>query len=132
MKLNMRKVLAVLAALATLCAVLPLGSMFSAMADDTNLIANGDFSAGIDGWYASGGTTIEGIKSILETFAESDDYGMILRAKGIVECECGKWIHFDYVPGEPDVRLGSAGVIGRLCVIGAGIDKEKIKELFGI
>ena len=76
--------------------------------------------------------TIEGIKSILETFAESDDYGMILRAKGIVECECGKWIHFDYVPGEPDVRCGSAGVIGRLCVIGAGIDKEKIKELFGI
>ena len=76
--------------------------------------------------------TIDGIKSILETFAESDDYGMILRAKGIVECECGKWIHFDYVPGEPDVRCGSAGVIGRLCVIGAGIDKEKIKELFGI
>ena len=76
--------------------------------------------------------TIEGIKAILDTFSESDDYGMILRAKGIVECECGKWIHFDYVPGEPDVRCGSAGVIGRLCVIGAGIDKEKIKELFGI
>ena len=57
---------------------------------------------------------------------------MILRAKGIVECECGQWIHFDYVPGEPDVRCGSAAVIGRLCVIGAGIDKEKIKELFGI
>ena len=76
--------------------------------------------------------TIDGIKAILESFSESDDYGMILRAKGIVECECGKWIHFDYVPGEPDVRTGSAGVIGRLCVIGAGIDKEKIKELFGI
>ena len=76
--------------------------------------------------------TIDGIKSILDTFSESDDYGMILRAKGIVECECGKWIHFDYVPGEPDVRCGSAAVIGRLCVIGAGIDKEKIKELFGI
>ena len=39
---------------------------------------------------------------------------------------------FDYIPGEPDVRFGTAGVIGRLCVIGAGIDKEKIKELFGI
>ena len=76
--------------------------------------------------------TIDGIKAILDTFSESDDYGMILRAKGIVECECGKWIHFDYVPGEPDVRCGSAAVIGRLCVIGAGIDKEKIKELFGI
>ena len=76
--------------------------------------------------------TKEEIQSILEAFSESDDYGMILRAKGIVECKCGEWIHFDYVPGEPDVRCGSAGVIGRICVIGAGIDKEKIKELFGI
>ncbi len=76
--------------------------------------------------------TVEDIKSILEAFSESDDYGMILRAKGIVECKCGEWIHFDYIPGEPDVRFGSAGIIGRLCVIGAGIDKEKIKELFGI
>ena len=76
--------------------------------------------------------TIEGIKAILDEFSESDDYGMILRAKGIVECECGKWIHFDYIPGEADVRCGSAGIIGRLCVIGAGIDKERIKELFGI
>ena len=72
------------------------------------------------------------IESILNTFVEDSDYGMVLRAKGIVECECGKWIHFDYVPGEPDVRIGAPGVIGRLCVIGAGIDKEKIKELFGI
>ena len=76
--------------------------------------------------------TVEEITSVLEAFSESDDYGMILRAKGIVECKCGKWIHFDYVPGEPDVRFGSAGVIGRICVIGAGINKEKIKELFGI
>ncbi|MBQ8414558.1 MAG: GTP-binding protein [Clostridia bacterium] len=76
--------------------------------------------------------TMEEIRSILDQFSESDDYGMILRAKGIVECQCGKWIHFDYIPGEADVRCGSAGVIGRLCVIGAGIDKEKIKELFGI
>ena len=66
----------------------------------------------------------------LEAFSESDDYGMILRAKGIVECECGKWLHFDYVPGEPDVRIGSPAVIGRLCVIGSGLNNEKIKELF--
>ena len=72
------------------------------------------------------------IKSILDEFSESDDYGMILRAKGIVEGKDGQWIHFDYIPGEADVRFGSAGIIGRLCVIGAGIDKEKIKELFGI
>ncbi len=76
--------------------------------------------------------TMDEIRSVLEQFSESDDYGMILRAKGIVECKCGKWIHFDYIPGEADVREGSAGIIGRLCVIGAGIDKEKIKELFGI
>ena len=69
---------------------------------------------------------------MLEAFAESDEDGMILRAKGIVEGKDGQWIHFDYIPGEPDVRTGSAGIIGRLCVIGAGINKEKIKELFGI
>ena len=57
---------------------------------------------------------------------------MILRAKGIVQGNDGGWYHFDYVPGEGDVREGSAGIIGRLCVIGAGIDKEKIKELFGL
>ncbi len=72
------------------------------------------------------------IEEILNTFTESDDYGMILRAKGIVECECGKWLHFDYVPGEADVRVGTPGVIGRLCVIGAGLQNEKIKELFGL
>ena len=57
---------------------------------------------------------------------------MILRAKGIVAGEDGNWIHFDYVPGEADVRFGSAGVTGRLCVIGSGINNEKIKELFGV
>ena len=57
---------------------------------------------------------------------------MILRAKGIVEGTDGKWIHFDYVPGESDIREGSAGIIGRICVIGAGIDKEKIKELMKV
>ena len=72
----------------------------------------------------------EELIAALEAFSESDDYGMILRAKGIVECECGKWLHFDYVPGEPDVRVGSPAVIGRLCVIGSGLDNEKIKELF--
>ena len=73
------------------------------------------------------------LAEILDAFSEdSDSYGMVLRAKGIVECECGKWLHFDYVPGEPDIRVGSAAVIGRLCVIGAGLNEEKIRELFGI
>jgi len=57
---------------------------------------------------------------------------MVLRAKGIVAGDDGKWIHFDYVPGEPDVRLGTAGIIGRLCVIGSGLNNDKIKELFGV
>ena len=57
---------------------------------------------------------------------------MILRAKGIVEATDGNWIHFDYVPGEADIRYGSAAVIGRLCVIGSKIDKDKIKALLGI
>ena len=65
-------------------------------------------------------------------YDESNEYGMILRAKGIVMAEDGKWLHFDYVPGEPDIRFGTAAVIGRLCVIGSGIDKDKIKELIGV
>ena len=74
--------------------------------------------------------TQDEIKEMLTEFAESDDYGMILRAKGIVEGEAGKWIHFDYVPGEIDIREGSAGIIGRICVIGSSVDEEKVKELF--
>ena len=58
------------------------------------------------------------------------EYGNVLRAKGIVPDEDGGWIHFDYVPGEPDVRQGAAGVTGRLCVIGAEIDEEKLEILF--
>ena len=72
------------------------------------------------------------ILNALSAFDEDSDYGMILRAKGIVAAEDGEWIHFDYVPGEPNVRRGSAGIIGRLCVIGADIDKEKLAELFGV
>ena len=76
--------------------------------------------------------TVEGINAVLEAFSEDDSYGMILRAKGIVEGENGEWIHFDYVPAEPNVRHGAPGVIGRLCVIGSGINNYKIKEIFGL
>ena len=73
------------------------------------------------------------LSDILEGFSEdTESFGMVLRAKGIVENKDGGWLHFDYVPGEPDIREGSAGIIGRLCVIGAGLNEEKIKELFGI
>ena len=76
--------------------------------------------------------TREELNAAFEAFDEDSELGMILRAKGIVECACGKWLHFDYVPGEFDVREGTAGVIGRICVIGSGVDKEKIKALFGV
>ena len=70
---------------------------------------------------------------ILEGFSEDDSAcGMILRAKGIVECKCGKWLHFDYIPSEIDIREGSAGIIGRLCVIGAGLDEDALTKIFGI
>jgi len=57
-------------------------------------------------------------------------YGMILRAKGIVPATDGDWIQFDYVPGEKEVRRGAADVIGKLCVIGTGLDKEGLEALF--
>ncbi len=57
-------------------------------------------------------------------------YGMILRAKGILPTEDGQWINFDYVPGEKEIRFGSADVIGKLCVIGTGLDKDGLAALF--
>lgn len=75
--------------------------------------------------------TEEEIRNICNLFDEdSDTYGMILRAKGIVEGTDGRWIHFDYVPGECDVRHGSAGIIGRLCVIGSNLHEPALSELF--
>ena len=59
-------------------------------------------------------------------------YGMVLRAKGIVACVDGGWIHFDYVPGEGDIRMGSAGVIGKLCVIGSNLDEYGVAAAFGV
>ena len=69
---------------------------------------------------------------VLDALSSQDAYGMILRAKGIVAGKDGKWIHFDYIPGEPNVRNGSAGIIGRLCVIGSKINKPALAELFGV
>ena len=74
--------------------------------------------------------TIEKIEKALEALEDPHAYGFVLRAKGIVEGEDGQWIHFDYVPGVPDVRTGSASTIGRLCVIGSKINEEAIAELF--
>ncbi len=74
----------------------------------------------------------EEINHALEEFDDSGKYGTILRAKGIVASTDGQWIHFDYVPGESDVRFGSADVVGRLCVIGADLNKEEVEKLFGV
>lgn len=74
--------------------------------------------------------TEEDVRNICNTFDEdSETYGMILRAKGIVEATDGRWIHFDYVPGECDIRYGSAGIIGRLCVIGSHLNENALADL---
>ena len=61
---------------------------------------------------------------------DTGDYGQVLRAKGIVAGTDGKWLHFDYVPGEVEVRTGAAGVTGRLCVIGAELKEDVLTSLF--
>ena len=63
---------------------------------------------------------------------DTGSYGIVLRAKGIVPCADGGWIHFDYVPGEANVRSGGADVIGKLCVIGAQLDEAAVAKLFEV
>ena len=75
--------------------------------------------------------TKDEIESILSKLTDEEKYGIILRAKGIVAGE-GSWIHYDYIPGESDVREGGADVIGRICVIGSKINEKALSELFGI
>ena len=76
--------------------------------------------------------TQDEIKNILDTLSNDESYGMILRAKGMVEGKDGQWIYFDMVPGEADIREGSADYTGRICVIGSKIQEDKLAELFGI
>jgi len=75
--------------------------------------------------------TVEEIEDVLSQFT-SGIYGAVLRAKGIVEGQDGQWIHFDYVPGEENVRHGAASTMGRLCVIGSKIDTGAMAALFGV
>ena len=74
----------------------------------------------------------EAIKEALETLSHSEVYGIILRAKGILQNEAGNWFCFDMVPGEYEVRSEAADYTGRLCVIGTKLDKEGLKKLFGV
>ncbi len=73
------------------------------------------------------------IERILKALEDAETYGIILRAKGYVaNAEGEKWIHFDYVPGEPDIRDGGAMVTGRICVIGSKLNEEAVAKLFGV
>ncbi len=72
----------------------------------------------------------EEIANILKQLDDQDKYGIVLRAKGIVEGKDGKWIYFDYVPEETDIRDGNAIAMGRFCVIGSKMNQEAIEKLF--
>ena len=71
------------------------------------------------------------LQQILDALSDEATYGTVLRAKGILKGSGETWIHFDYVPGEGDIRHGSAGIIGRLCVIGSKLNLKALSELFG-
>ena len=74
--------------------------------------------------------TADEIKDMLEKLDEDSDYGIVLRSKGVVPATDGTWIEFDYVPGEADVRSGAADVTGKICVIGSGLNEDKLEQLF--
>ena len=76
--------------------------------------------------------TRENLEKILETLSETEEYGVILRAKGMLPAEDGTWIYFDMVPEETEIREGAPEYTGRLCVIGSKLNEDKLAELFGL
>ena len=76
--------------------------------------------------------TREGLEKMLESLSASEEYGVILRAKGMLPAEDGTWIYFDMVPEETEIREGSPEYTGRLCVIGSNLNEEKLVKLFGV
>ena len=76
--------------------------------------------------------TREGLEKMLEALSASEDYGIILRAKGMLPAEDGTWIYFDMVPEETEIRSGAPEYTGRLCVIGSKLNEDKLAELFGL
>ena len=72
------------------------------------------------------------LRSVLEALAEEERCGTVLRAKGMLDAADGEWLYFDYVPGEMEIRRGSAQVTGRFCVIGSALNEQALKELFNI
>ena len=85
-------------------------------------------------WGAETGKkfTVAEISAALDQLAHEERFGIIIRAKGYLPGSDGGWIHFDYTPGEKNLREGPANVTGRLCVIGAGLKEDAVKELFGL
>ena len=76
--------------------------------------------------------TRENLEKMLEALSASDEYGIILRAKGMLPAEDGTWIYFDMVPEETEIREGAPEYTGRLCVIGSKLKEDKLAELFGL
>ena len=76
--------------------------------------------------------TKQQIEDALTKLDDFTEFGQVLRSKGIVEGEDGEWIHFDYIPGEPEVRTGTAEATGMICVIGVDLEEDRIKALFGL
>lgn len=74
--------------------------------------------------------TREEVEHILQELSHTEEYGMVLRAKGMLPCADGTWIHFDFVPEEYEIRNGSADYTGRLCVIGSRMKEDRLAELF--
>ena len=74
----------------------------------------------------------EELQQMLEKLSDSGEYGVILRAKGILQNTDGSWMQFDFVPEEYEVRDGSPDYTGRLCVIGSGLDEDALKALFQV
>ena len=70
------------------------------------------------------------LREILDQLGDAVQFGIVLRAKGIVDASDGDWLYFDYVPGEIEIRRGAAAVTGRFCVIGSHIRQDALKELF--
>ncbi len=74
----------------------------------------------------------EEIQAKLDQLADEEEYGKVLRAKGILQDGDGNWFEFDYVPGEAEFRTGTADYTGRFCVIGTDLNEKALRELFGV
>lgn len=72
------------------------------------------------------------LEKALKEIENEEKYGTVLRMKGILQSTDGSWIHFDYTPGESEIRSGSADYTGRLCVIGCDLKEDEIKTLLGM